>query len=214
LEASPIVIACSGGSSNNSSSSSGGSSGSTSGAATSGSGAAGGSSYQDCNRAKASNCSDADYKPYQDCLSNKCGDKLTACYGADYQNGNFSGPCADYIGCVQKCGCSDTNCILSCTPSQACQDCSKNIGTCTTQCTAPACASSSGGTSGGTSSGGTSSGGTSGSGGTHTCAQLQACCDKMAAGTVKTTCQQAHDSSSNNDSTCNAIYGGFASSCP
>jgi hypothetical protein len=96
--------------------------------------------FKDCSRqTSAAKCSDAEYKPYDDCTNAKCGDKYTACFGADYTNGKFSGPCADFGACEQKCNCEKT-CIGKCKVSDECLACSADLATCNKQCTPPACA--------------------------------------------------------------------------
>src|SRR4249920_2696641 len=65
------------------------------------------SSYQDCShRATAKKCSKEHYKPFDDCADQKCGSKYEACFGKDYTTGKFSGPCAEFAACEQKCDCA------------------------------------------------------------------------------------------------------------
>jgi hypothetical protein len=211
-----LAIACSGGGNNSSSSSSGGSTtsstggtGTSSGSGTSSSsGAASGSGYKNCS--KSTTPSTCDTKAYDDCTLTACDPTLKECFGDDYKNGNFGGPCSTWIGCYNKCACGDTACQTACgLPDSACTSCTLKLASCGQSCTKPACLSSSGGTSsGGTSSGGTSSGGASG-----TCAELTACCAKMT-GSQQTTCNNAVTEANGNDALCGPLYNSLKSLCP
>lgn len=187
-----LVMACSSstsGSSSGTSGTSGGTSGSTSG-------------IKSCGSSQtASKCTAAELQPYSDCVQTNCASAYTECYGADYKNGNFSGPCGTYITCANACACEDTACRMKCSLDSACTTClTGKASTCSQGCTIPACATA-------------GSSGTSGTSGTtgKTCAQLAACCATQT-GSAQMACQGAYDAIKNNgDATCNAAYSTY---CP
>lgn len=193
-----LAIACS--DSSSSSSSGGTSSGSTSSTSSSSSSGAsstssssGGSAFKDCSGSNTSSggsntCTDAELKPYSDCVLEKCDPKYKECYGADYKTGNFAGPCGTYITCVQKCACNDVNCVLACQPEATCKTCLEGMANCSDGCTLPACATT------------TRDAGNTGG---KTCADLTVCCQSKE-GQIKTTCEQA--AASGNDTVCSASY--------
>jgi hypothetical protein len=194
-----LIIACSSDNSN----SSGGSSGSTS--SSGGSGSATG--FKSCNTSSSSGtstCTEAELKPYGDCVQTACDSKYKECYGPDYKSGTFSGACGTYITCTQKCDCNAANyssCVSACVLDSACGECSKGFLGCIQTCTLPACATAG------------SSSGTSGSTGTATCATLQTCCDKLT-GSAKTQCDSAKSQAAGNDQICSAYYQAYKSQCP
>jgi hypothetical protein len=178
------------------------SSGGTSG--TSGASSSSGSGFRACSiaGAKASKCTDAEIKAYDDCIATKCDAKYKECYGADYKSGAFSGPCGTWISCTQKCACDDTQCMLKCPMDNTCTTCASGVGSCSDDCTVPECLKPSASSSG---DGGNTSGGT--------CADLKACCDKMPAGQVKDACVQGETNAAGDDATCGQYYSGFKSFC-
>lgn len=182
-----------GGASSSSSSSSSGASGSTG-----SSGSSGG--IKECPSTE-STCTEAEAKPYSDCIAAQCDTTFTQCYGAGYKSGTFGGPCGTYITCTQACGCDDDACRAKCTLDDACKNCViPAVSTCASKCEAPACAS--GGSSG--------SSGSSG-GATKSCADLKTCCDGLADEDKKTECNQVYDGVKGSEPSCNAVY---ASYCP
>jgi hypothetical protein len=93
---------------------------------------------------KGTSCSSSELSTYESCVTSHCGDTLKSCFGPGALSGNFSGgQCGDYIGCVQKCGCSPSlTCLQACgEPSQACTTCSQMVDTCEngSGCSKPAC---------------------------------------------------------------------------
>lgn len=200
-----LALACSESSDNNSSSggtSSGGASGNNA------SGGASGSSgqstaFKDCSQQQSGGtCTEAEYKPFSDCLLTNCESAYVECFGPDYRNGNFSGPCGEYIGCIQKCDCNDNACVLECVKNmgEECQACTPKFSTCQKSCESslPECAKQQDNVDAGT----------------KTCADLKACCDKMEAGQTKDACNNAHQNAGGNDATCNGYYIGFQIYCP
>lgn len=186
-----VAVACSSGADN---ASSGGTSGSSSGST---------ASFKSCPTSLNDECSDADLKPYSDCVSNACDTQFKQCYGADYKNGSFGGVCGPYVTCVQKCACSDTACTTACGQAQGIMECGKCLGTltCADACTLPACASSS-------SSSSSSSGAT---GGGKTCADLLSCCNGTSDAEDKQGCIALHGQAAGNDTTCDVYYSALKS---
>jgi hypothetical protein len=180
----------------------------------------GASSFQTCQGGSTGNtsssCTPAETKPYTDCIQSKCEATYRECYGNDYLKGTLSGPCGAFVGCTQKCTCTDVNCMAACKPDQACTSCNLKVAQCVQQCPAPACAtaatSSSGGTSGTSGAPGTS-GGTSG-GAAKTCADLKACCDRMTNADLKKACSDQHTALGANDGACSLLLAGYQSQCP
>lgn len=205
-----LGVACSSSSSGDGSSGSSGSangtSGSgtgTSGSSTGTSGGGGSSGFKNCSGTNTSStCTEAELKPYGDCVNEKCATKYAECYGADYKSGNFGGPCGTYIKCTQACGCNDTACYQKCgTPDAACTTCIQGSATCADSCTVPSCGSGSSGSSGG-------------GGGGKTCADLKACCDKITDASKKSNCDQTYNAVKGSDANCGALYSTFAADCP
>ncbi len=199
-----LVVACSGG--GDSSSSGGannGNSSGTSGSPGTSSGSSGSSSndskFKTCPSTTGTTCTEAEMKPYTDCLLQKCDAEYAKCYGADFKNGSFSGACGTWMTCVQKCACGDTQCILKCEPDEACQTCvtSSAIDTCGDSCTEPAC----------------SANGTPDDD-AKTCADLEACCDGMTDAGKKQACEAVVGKG--DDAQCGSAYTGFKGSadCP
>jgi hypothetical protein len=124
-------------------------------------------------------CTSEQVKPYSDCIQGKCDSAFTACYGAGYKTGSFSGPCGTLITCQSKCGCNDSACRAACgQPSAECQTCGVSLGTCVASsgCTFPTC-------------GGADAGG----GGGTTCADLKKCCDSIADAAQKAQCNMFYE---------------------
>lgn len=198
-----IALACSSNDDATPGASSSGSSGSlgSSGTAPTGSG------FKSCSSAGSgaqSRCTEAEMKPYNDCVQEKCSPQYEKCYGPDYKKGVFSGPCGTFITCIQKCDCSDLSCVQKCvtdTSSDACSACSKDLESCGETCTEPECAKT------------TPDAGTAGG---KTCADLTACCDAITDADQKTACNQAKTGAGSNDSMCSLYYTGFKAGglCP
>jgi hypothetical protein len=132
-------------------------------------------------------------------LQSKCEPTFKECYGDGYLQGSFTGPCGTLVSCTQKCNCTDQACISKCTPDQACVDCTKKLATCARECTVPACAYA--GTGGGDA-------------GDGTCADLQACCDKITNADFKKSCTDTHAGLSGNDQACSSVLNAYKSQCP
>lgn len=181
-----LALACDGGDESSSSGGNGTSSGASGG---------NGSAFKDCSITTGTSCTEAEMKPYSDCLLSKCDAAYKKCYGDGYRSGSFSGPCGTWIACVQKCDCSDTGCILACQSDDACQTCASEVESCHDTCEEPECSKQ-----------GVPD---SGDGGSATCADLQACCDSMEPGEKKDGCQSAKDGSNGDDATCAQYYGTF-----
>ena len=86
----------------------------------------------------------------------------------------------------------------------ACTTCSQGLAGCSSMCTLPACAK--GGSSG--------SSGDGGGGAKKSCADLQACCAKIADASTKSQCDQTYAAVKSSEDSCNAVYPSFAASCP
>jgi hypothetical protein len=162
------------------------------------SGSSGGSGFKDCGGSSGTpgteTCTEAEMKPYVECVTAQCDPKYKECYGPNYQTGSFSGPCGSYIECTQKCECNDTACIMACKTDAACATCLERASSCSQGCSLPACASGSG---------------------KANCETLQACCDAAAAD-KKDGCLAAKDNAAGDDERCGAYYHGFkgAGLCP
>lgn len=201
LTAIAVGVACSSDDTSTSSSSSTGGTGTSS--STGGTGASSGSNtssggasgFKNCSTG-TSNCTEAEAKPYSDCVLEKCDSTFKECYGPDYKSGTFAGACGAYVTCIQKCACNDLACFQACPlPDAACQTCSQKFVTCQDQCTKPACMNSSSSSS--------SSGGAG-----KTCDDLALCCAKISNADVKTVCQKAV--TDDNDAACATLYPGYA----
>lgn len=193
-----IGVACSSSDDKGSSSSSSGN--------TSSSGTATGKAFHLCPAANTpANCSSTDVDTYNTCIANKCDTQFQQCFGADYKGGSFSGPCATYLACQQKCSCADQQCLTACQLPAACSTCEQGFATCTSNCELPACYTSDGGTS-------SSSSSSSGSTGPFTCAQLQTCCAKIPAGDEQDQCNKiaANGEDAGSDTACNISYSSFS----
>ncbi len=187
-----LALACS---NSDDGSSSGGNNNGTSGGTSGTSGTSGGNgSFKNCGITSGTSCTEAELKPYNDCVLDKCDTGYKKCYGDGYRNGSFGGPCGTWMACVQKCDCNDTSCILGCKLDDACSACVDETSSCGDSCTEPECAK------------GTPDGGNTGN---ATCADLQACCDAVADEDQKAGCQQAKDAANGNDATCAQYYTGF-----
>lgn len=197
------VVACSSSDdTTNNGNSSGGTSTSSSGAnatSTSSSGTAGNTSkFQSCaSSSTPASCKQSDLDTYSSCVQDKCDTEYQKCYGAGYKDGNFGGACGTYVACVQKCGCNNTSCVTACgQPDSDCSTCLQGFATCSQGCTLPACYAESTPDSG------------AGSTATHTCAQLTACCAKVASGALQDACNST--ASSGQDAQCSAVYSAFS----
>ncbi|MCA9584394.1 MAG: hypothetical protein KC657_03455 [Myxococcales bacterium] len=207
-----LVAACSSSSTNDGTSSSGGASSGSSGASSGSSGASSSGSSGASSGSSGSSgpkycaggtCTEAEGKPYADCVIGKCDTQYQECYGPGYKTGTYGGSCGPYLTCVQKCACDDTACFQACgAPQGDCQTCLQKVSTCVqgSGCQAPACASVQP---------------DAGGGGGKTCADLAACCAKIADNTKKTQCQGTYDQvKASGDATCNLVYTQYAADCP
>lgn len=78
-------------------------------------------------------------------------------------------------------------------PDAACTTCNQKVATCTqTKCPLPSCYTA----------------------GQKTCADLKACCDKIADSTKKTVCTQTYEAIKTADTSCNAVYPQYSDACP
>ena len=186
---------------------SGGASGGTSGA-TSGGTSGGGVIGNKCGTtgSSTSTCTQAETDSYNSCITTMCDAQYQMALGSGYKTGSYGGACGTYITCTQACACNDTACYGKCgQPDAACTTALTSASTCAmNKCPPPACLSAgkdagSSGTSGGT---------------THTCAELRACCDKIADPTEKMNCADTYKAVQTSEPSCNAIYGQYAPSCP
>ncbi|MCK6535837.1 MAG: hypothetical protein L6Q84_22950 [Polyangiaceae bacterium] len=168
----------------------GGGSGATGGGSSGGSGGCGGGGGNTC-------------KEYTDCAQAKCDTEYQECLGAGYKSGSFSGgKCETYMNCVTACNC-DTTCTSKCTMDSACQGCmTGTLASCTSsKCSAELqqCAGTGGAGSGGASGGGT-------------CADLEACCNKLS-GSDQTNCTTTYNQiKAGGDAACNTLLQTYKSS--
>ncbi len=193
-----LALACSNSDEGSSGGNNGGNSSGASGASGQSSGSSGDSKFKNCSITTGTSCTEAELKPYSDCLSEKCDTPYKQCYGDDYKNGNFGGPCASWIACVQKCDCKDTPCILACKAEEACKTCVEQAATCGDACTEPECSKQ-----------GTPKPDGGGNNPNATCANLQTCCDSMPAGEQKDGCNDV--AQSGDDASCGPVYNGLKS---
>lgn len=79
-------------------------------------------------------CTQAQIEDIGSCLEKACKTELQGCYGANYTENKFSGPCASEGLCNSKCRCGDTTCYDACPTSDACTDCGRSFVACGSQC--------------------------------------------------------------------------------
>jgi hypothetical protein len=185
---------------------SGGTSGATSGG-TSGGGVVGAGKCG--SSGSTSTCTQAETDTYNSCLTGMCDSQYQAALGSGYKTGSYGGACGTYITCTQACACNDTACYMKCgQPDSACTMALTSASSCAmTKCPPPACLTA--GKDAGTSGTSGSSGGTM-----HTCAELMACCAKIADASTKSACDQTYTAVMSMESSCNAVYPSYAASCP
>jgi hypothetical protein len=186
---------------------SGGTSGATSGG-TSGGGVVGAGKCGSSG-SSTSTCTKAETDTYNSCLTGMCDSQYQAALGSGYKTGSYGGACGTYITCTQACACNDTACYMKCgQPDSACTMALTSASSCAmTKCPPPACLTA--GKDAGTSGTSGSSGGTM-----HTCAELMACCAKIADASTKSACDQTYTAVMSMESSCNAVYPSYAASCP
>ena len=103
-------------------------------------------------------CTQADFDKWNTCVVEACQGTFETCYGPEYRDGKFAGPCQPFIECAASCSCNDADCTLACPGAKACADCVQ-ANVCGGDCTEPACALAG-----------------TGIDGTKTCADLKRCC--------------------------------------
>jgi formylglycine-generating enzyme required for sulfatase activity len=88
----------------------------------------------------ASDCNGVD--GFETCALDGCTAQLQTCYGPEYRDGHFAGPCVDYAACRVQCNC-DAACIARCDSvrAQACSSCLNDADACVaaSTCTPPTC---------------------------------------------------------------------------
>jgi hypothetical protein len=160
-------------------------------------------------------CSPDQVAPYNMCIQHQCSTGFTQCFGPNWSTGNYSGPCASFLGCITKCGCGNQACFQACgQPSAECQTCTQALGNCAQSCDPPACAGRDAGSSGTSGSSGASSGssGTSGSTGME-CSQLAACCAAIADQNMRMSCQMTLSQTMGDPTQCAAAFMGYKAYC-
>lgn len=84
---------------------------------------------------------------YESCAIAACDAELRRCYGAEWREGAFSGPCTDLAACKKACGC-DATCAQRCDAQLKSGQCAECLTSATgaeaclagaTSCPAPAC---------------------------------------------------------------------------
>lgn len=139
----------------------------------------------------SSSCTEAELKPYADCVNTACEPKYKECAGANYKQGDFTGgACSDYYKCLTGCSCTDANCKSRCNLAGACQDCILGLASCGQSCKLPACAQVAVEPDAAPAKG---------------CADLLACCNKLS-GAEKDQCTTTHTNAGGSDIACNAYY--------
>jgi hypothetical protein len=117
------------------------------GSGSAGKGAAGSSSDpQECSPMMAmmpitvpAGCTQAQLDEYTDCFSTSCEPTFEACYGPDYRDGTYAGPCKAQIECAtETCDCDDTACMMNCPGTQMCVQCITGM-VCGRDCKIPTC---------------------------------------------------------------------------
>ena len=146
----------------------------------------------------SSTCTPAENDAYDQCFITRCDAELAACYGADYKNANFSGPCGPTSTCIEACACGDAVCRARCPqPTTACSSCVRSFtNACVARCPAPPCASG------------------KVPPGSKTCTDLALCCAQIADSATRSSCPSLRDSFSGNDTGCNSVYASYAPYCP
>lgn len=178
------------------------------GAATGGSGGAAGGAggmpnLGGCGSGNSGNaCTKTEMDSYNQCLISKCASAYRPCLGDNFQTGVFGGLCGAWFQCINKCGCNDLNCFVGCgQPSMECQTCLTTASSCQmSMCPQPACYTQK--PDGGT----TFPGGDAGAGGS--CADLLACCAKIADANIKAGCMAA---AGGGEAACGQALAGFKS---
>lgn len=133
-------------------------------------------------------CSQAEIDTYSSCYNDACEVTFSGCYGPGYLQGEYSGPCADYVECATGCDCEDTACSQDCPEAQTCAAC-LNARPCGLDCPLPACTSRPG---------------------QHTCAELEVCCAGISDAERRASCldavQMGEMLGANGDLVCNIGY--------
>ena len=162
--------------------------GNTAGASSGGSGGgAGGIPGSACG---SSGTSTTNCPSYTSCVETSCTTQLKACYGAGYAGGNYSGgACSAYVTCTQACACNST-CIQACSQTAECSTCL----TTWEMCAQNACA---------TQFNQCLSAALDAGPGSHTCADLSACCAQQPAN-MQSDCVQVANGKI--DLICNSLY--------
>lgn len=80
------------------------------------------------------------------CVNDMCGADIASCYGAGWESGDVSGPCAGFLECICNCPSGDVACPVGCftNASPDCINCQTTLGL----CSANSCQTECGGTSG------------------------------------------------------------------
>lgn len=152
--------------------------------------------FRQCHGSGESSCTQAELNIYGSCIDQACSATFAECYGPDYKSGTFAGICGAAFKCFNDCPCGDTACFAACpAPSEECLACGEKVGTCTSQCEAPACLENDR---------------DAGSGSGKSCADLQTCCDGLS-GDDKDICVLGLQQANGNDVVCSGIY---AAVCP
>jgi hypothetical protein len=69
-------------------------------------------------------CRQEEVDQYNTCLWDQCDAEFRGCFGDDYRMANFSGPCASFIACTDRCDCGDRACQNACgNPPLFCLQC-------------------------------------------------------------------------------------------
>jgi hypothetical protein len=96
-----------------------------------------------CPLPRPPSCSEAEWTTPLKCRAEACRDDIAACFGPDFERGNFSGPWKAEQDCIANCPCGDNACIRTCGPlvTDECAECANTrIPRCLAVCREPDCA--------------------------------------------------------------------------
>lgn len=144
-------------------------------------------------------CGETELENYARCVEDACQREYRDCFGTNYGQGQFSGPCADFLECASHCDCADESCQHACATAE-CTSCMIRFVSCGFSCANKlACAQSSATDGGGDR--------------TTTCADLLSCCSTLGDESRKQQCAMTHGqlSALADDSGCAAA---LAKYCP
>jgi hypothetical protein len=132
---------------------------------------------------------------YNACVETSCEAGYKACLGENYKMGDNTGsPCETYFACLKA---APNKCENTCAQDGACTSCfASEFASCTSSCTLPSCMmNATAGTSGGSAGMG---------GGSLTCDQVLACCNKLSGEEMTNCVTQVNQIKAGGDQVCAA----------